>query len=481
VADISPGIFREYDIRGRAGTELTSGTARLIARAFAGWLEERLPAAAPRRMVLGRDNRHSSPELAAGIARGFRESGWEVTDLGVVPTPVFYFARVRYGLDPGVMVTGSHNEAAYNGFKLAFGPGTLYGEDIREIGCRAAALEEGRTAGPEAVEAGVPEAIEADHRLDPLPDYAADIRERVRLAPRGRPLRVAVDCGSGAASVVAPALYGDLGCEIVPLWCELDADFPGHWPDPVKPENLSELRRVVRERRADVGLAFDGDADRLGVVDDTGEILWGDVLMILFWREILPRHPGARAIIEVKCSQALVDEVRRLGGDPLFYRTGHSLIKAKMRELGALFAGEMSGHLFFADEYYGFDDAIYAGARLLRILASADEPLSTLLADRPRYFSTPEIRVDCPDETKFDVVDKVREDFTRAGREVITVDGARVLFPEGWVLVRASNTQPALVVRCEATTEEGLERLKGEVSSVLGRLREESGLEMPDL
>jgi phosphomannomutase/phosphoglucomutase len=291
---------------------------------------------------------------------------------------------------------------------------------------------------------------------------------------------VAVDCGSGVASVVAPKLFAELGCEVLPLWCELDADFPGHWPDPVKPENLAELRRLVREKEADLGVAFDGDGDRLGVIDDQGEILWGDMIMILFWREILARHPGAKAIVEVKCSQALVDEIRRLGGDPLFYRTGHSLIKAKMREIGALFSGEMSGHMFFADEYYGFDDGIYAAARLLRILAAADRPLSALLADRPRYHATPEVRLDCPDETKFGVVDRVRRHFAEEGLEVIDIDGARVLFPEGWALVRASNTQPAIVVRCEARTAEGLEQLKATTAEALAGLAGDSGLTMPD-
>jgi phosphomannomutase/phosphoglucomutase len=279
---------------------------------------------------------------------------------------------------------------------------------------------------------------------------------------------------------VAPKLFAELGCEVLPLWCELDADFPGHWPDPVKPENLAELRRLVREKEADLGVAFDGDGDRLGVIDDQGEILWGDIIMILFWREILARHPGAKAIVEVKCSQALVDEIRRLGGDPLFYRTGHSLIKAKMREIGALFSGEMSGHMFFADEYYGFDDGIYAAARLLRILAAADRPLSALLADRPRYHATPEVRLDCPDETKFGVVDRVRRHFAEEGLEVIDIDGARVLFPEGWALVRASNTQPAIVVRCEARTAEGLEQLKATTAEALAGLAGDSGLTMPD-
>lgn len=475
---IPPNIFREYDVRGLAGPELNAATARIIGRAYAEWIEERPEfAAGPRRMVVGRDNRLSSPELAGGIARGFADAGWQVVDLGVVPTPVFYFARVKHGLDAGVMVTGSHNEAQFNGFKLAWGPGTIYGEDIQELGRRARRLAETAT---EAAAGGDPFA----ERLDPLPSYFSDLTGRIRLQGRGgrraRPLRVAVDCGSGAASLVAPSLFRDLGCEVLSLYCEPDGNFPGHWPDPVKAENLVELQQAVREEGADLGVAFDGDADRLGVVDDQGQILWGDDLMILFWREILAKNPKAKAIIEVKCSQALVDEVRRLGGEPLFYRTGHSLIKAKMREISALFAGEMSGHLFFADEYYGFDDAIYAATRLMRILDGSDRPLSELLADRPRYYATPETRLECPDDTKFAVVESVRRHFVNEGREVIDVDGARVLFPEGWLLVRASNTQPALVVRCEGTTPEGLAFLKRATTEALVQVGSDAGLELPD-
>jgi len=532
---ISRDIFREYDIRGVAGQQLTPLTARIIARAFAEWLDERQSRSAggaggggkagagskagvdrgtgaaggpgERTVALGRDNRLSSPALAAGLARGFADAGWEVVDLGVVPTPVFYFSRVRYDLDAGVMVTGSHNEAKFNGFKMASGPATIYGQDIQEVGRRAeriageieesgapdtAAETEGAGGGSGALGAagahgtddarGTADVSEfATRRIDPLADYLLDLKGRVRFPERRRrPLRVAVDCGSGAASLVAPGLFAELGCEVFPIYCELDGTFPGHWPDPVKPENLVELQRVVKEERADLGVAFDGDADRIGVVDDQGEILWGDVLMILFWREILARNPGARAIIEVKCSQGLVDEVRRLGGEPLFYRTGHSLIKAKMREIGALFAGEMSGHMFFADEYYGFDDAIYAAARLMRILAAEDRPLSELLADRPRYFSTPETRVECPDRTKFRVVDEVRRHFKDKGLEVIDVDGARVNFPGGWLLVRASNTQPALVVRCEGRTPEALEELKAATVEALRELEDEAGLTLPE-
>ena len=292
------------------------------------------------------------------------------------------------------------------------------------------------------------------------------LMDKIRLGPRR--LKVVVDCGNGTASLFAPEILRDWGCDVIPLYCTSDPTYPHHHPDPVKAENLRDLQRAVREHGADLGIAYDGDGDRIGAVDDQGTILWGDMLMALFWREILPKHPGTPAIVEVKCSQALVEEIERLGGRPIFYKTGHSLIKAKMRELGAVFTGEMSGHMFFADEYYGFDDAVYASGRLLRILSNTDETLSSLVNTIPRYFSTPEIRVDCPDEAKFRVVEAVKEDLQRRF-PVIDIDGARVLFPAGWGLVRASNTQPVLVVRCESRTQAGLERIQSEIMGALER------------
>jgi phosphomannomutase len=293
--------------------------------------------------------------------------------------------------------------------------------------------------------------------------------EKIRLGSRR--LRVVVDCGNGTASLIAPQVLEDLGCEVIRLYCESDPRFPHHHPDPVDPHNLQDLIATVKREGADLGLGFDGDGDRLGVVDDRGEILWGDLLMILFWREILPKHPGTVGIVEVKCSQALYEEIARLGGRPMFYRTGHSLIKAKMREVGAVFTGEMSGHMFFADEYFGYDDAVYAAGRLLRILSRSSQPLSALLADVPRRPTTPEVRVDCPDRVKFDVVAQITEHFRR-DYEVIDIDGARVLFPDGWGLIRASNTQPALVLRAEATSAPALEQIKQELEAALRRFPE---------
>jgi phosphomannomutase/phosphoglucomutase len=453
---VPPGIFREYDIRGVYGRDLTPEVAGRVARAFAAYLRRKAPDDRPLPVVVGHDNRASSPELHRAVVEALVDSGCAVVDVGLVTTPVFYFARVHLGVDGGVMVTASHNPPEYNGFKLAHGFGTLYGEDIQEVRRLA--------------ETGVAVRGEGSVRTaDVIPAYRAALRDRVKLGPRR--LRVVVDCGNGTASVVAPQVLRDLGVEVVELYCDSDPTFPHHHPDPVDPKNLQDLIRTVRVERADVGLGFDGDGDRIGVVDDQGRIVWGDELMILFWREILPKYPGAQAIVEVKCSQALVDEIRRLGGRPFFYKTGHSLIKAKMKEIGAVFTGEMSGHMFFADEYYGFDDAVYAAARLLRILSHTDRPLSALLADVPRYYATPEVRVPCPDDRKFAVVEALVRQF-KERYEVVDVDGARVLFGDGWGLVRASNTQPVLVVRAEGTTPEALRRIQKVLEEALARFPE---------
>ncbi|MCY0885379.1 MAG: phosphomannomutase/phosphoglucomutase, partial [Firmicutes bacterium] len=331
---------------------------------------------------------------------------------------------------------------------------TLYGEEIQGI---RRILESGRfTAGSGTVEA-----------VDVVPAYLAMLREKIRLGPH-RP-KVVVDCGNGTASLFARRVFTEsFGVPASFLYCEADARFPNHHPDPVVAANLTDLIAAVRREGADVGIAFDGDGDRIGVVDDTGRIIWGDRLMVLYWREILPQHPGTPAIIEVKCSQTLYDEVARLGGQPEFFSTGHSLIKARMRETGAVFTGEMSGHMFFADEYYGYDDAFYAAGRLLRILSRSDRPLSALLADVPERPATPEVRIDCPDERKFQVVEQVRDHFrARPDVQVITVDGVRVVFPYGWGLLRASNTQPALVARAEADTPEHLAAITAALDEAL--------------
>jgi phosphomannomutase/phosphoglucomutase len=436
----APGIFREYDIRGIMGRDLDQEVAEAIGRAFGTYLAK----AGVRQAVVGHDSRTSSPALYGAVVRGLAAAGCAVVKIGLAVTPMLYFALRHFKIDGGVMVTASHNPPEFNGFKLAHGPGTLYGAQIQEVFAIARSGAFARGAG--AVEER--EIVRA---------YSAMLRDRIRLGPRR--LKAVADCGNGTAGAFVPEILAAWEVDVVPLYCDLDPAFPHHHPDPVDPRNLTDLIRAVGGAQADVGLGFDGDGDRLGVIDDAGGILWGDLLMALFWREVLAAHPGAVALVEVKCSQALIDEIRRLGGRPQFTQTGHSLIKARMRELGAVFAGEMSGHMFFADEYYGYDDAIYAAGRLLRILSRTDRPLSAIAAEIPRYFATPETRVACPDERKHAIVAALVQQFKARG-EVIDVDGVRVVFPDGWGLVRASNTQPVLVVRAEGKTPEALERIK---------------------
>lgn len=451
---VNPDIFRQYDIRGVADRDLTSETVELLGKAFGTYVREHGSAG----VIVGRDNRRSSPRLRDDMVRGLAAAGCRVIDAGEVVTPIVYFARIHFGIDGAVMITGSHNPPDENGFKISLGAGTIYGEEIQRL---RRLMERGEfVEGSGTVE-----------EVDAVTPYLDMLRDKIQLGPR--PLKVAVDCGNGTAGLFAERILQNWGVECYPLYCESDPTFPHHQPDPVKTANLADLRRVVQERGADLGVAYDGDADRIGVVDENGNIIWGDTLMCLYWREILARYPGASCIIEVKCSQALEDEVKRLGGKPFFYKTGHSLIKAKMKEVGAVFTGEMSGHMFFADEYYGYDDAFYATGRLLRILSREQEPLSKLLSCVPRYYSTAETRVPCTDRDKFRIVDELVEYF-QSQYNVVDVDGARVLFGDGWGLVRASNTQPVLVARCEAKTQEGLDRICGIMKEALCRFPEVS-------
>jgi len=445
-------IFRQYDIRGDGKRDLTDETVRLIGQAFGTYIQEHRS----KKVLVGRDNRLSSERLHKTLLEGLLNSGCQVIDLGLVVTPILYFAREHFQIDGGVMITGSHNPPQDNGFKLACGPGTIYGEEIQRL--KNMILSQEFMSGDGALEV-----------KDAVQPYLEMLAQKIKLGPRD--LRVAVDCGNGTASLFAEKILQKWGCEIIPLYCESDGSFPHHHPDPVKTANLLDLRQAVLKNKADLGVAYDGDADRIGVLDDQGEVVWGDKLMCLFWQEVLAKHPGELAIVEVKCSQALVDEVKRLGGKPFFYKTGHSLIKAKMRETGAVFTGEMSGHMFFADEYYGYDDAFYAAGRLLRILSNTEKPLSHLLSAIPRYYSTAETRIPCPEQAKFSVVSELADHFRRE-YAVIDVDGVRVLFPEGWGLVRASNTQPVLVARCEAKTAEGLKRISAIMKEAIGKHKE---------
>lgn len=452
MSSISGQIFRQYDIRGVYQEDLSVKDAELIGKAFGTYIRRKGETEA----IVGRDNRKSSPELFNGLVKGFMDTGVNVIDIGVVISPIFYYATYLFNIKSGIMITASHNPAKYNGFKVQYDGGTLYGDELQEI--KRIIQKDEFEKGQGGLTA-----------QSPANDYIGMIKEKIKLS--GRRLKVIADCGNGTAGLFVPNLLEELGCEVIPLYCDQDPDFPNHFPDPVKPENLQDLIKAVLSRGADLGVGFDGDGDRLGVVDSRGNIIWGDMLMILFWREILPKYPGAAAIVEVKCSETLVDEIKRLGGKPMFYKTGHSLIKAKMKELNAVFTGEMSGHMFFADEYYGFDDALYACARLLRILSESNKPLAEMLEDLPETYATPEIRVGCSEEEKPVYVNKAKEYFSASGCKTIEIDGVRAQFDDGWGLVRASNTGPEIIVRCEAKTAEGLERIKGEIFKSISPLR----------
>lgn len=442
--NLSPTIFREYDIRGVADGELGNEVVRAIGAAFGTWLSRR----GVTKISLGGDVRLSTERIVAAVCEGLTGAGVDVTLLGTVTTPMLYWSAHALGLGGGVMVTGSHNPKDMNGLKLAYDGATIYGEDIQELLRMILADDMVITERGSVTRVSVQE------------PYLDMVGSKIRLGPRK--LKVVTDSGNGTAGEWIRPLLERLGCTVTSLFDEPDGRFPNHHPDPQKRENLTVLAEAVRQERADVGFAFDGDADRLGVVDEQGSIVWGDILMALFWEEILPKHPGAEAIVEVKCSQSLVDEILRLGGRPLFWKSGHSLIKAKMKEIGAPFAGELSGHFFFADEYYGFDDSFYAAARVLRLLSNTEEPLSGLLSHIPVYWSTDEVRIPCPDDEKFSVVETIR-DKALEDHEGITVDGVRILYPGGWGLVRASNTQPVIVARCEGRTKEVLEEITGDV------------------
>ncbi|MBI5575071.1 MAG: phosphomannomutase/phosphoglucomutase [Deltaproteobacteria bacterium] len=430
---INPLIFREYDVRGLVGKDLTSDTVLALGKGFGTYAVRK----GVRNVMLGRDCRLSSPEFRDAMAEGLSSTGLSVVDVGVCPTPVLYFSIIRCSADGGVMITGSHNPPEFNGFKLCVGPSTLYGEKIQDVRRIVESGDFAEGAGKVAERSVIPEYLEYVRSIISIP----------------RKLKVVVDAGNGTASSIAPDLFRRMGMEVIELFCEMDGRFPNHFPDPTVPENLRFLVEAVRKNGADVGVGYDGDADRIGAVDEKGNIIYGDYLLLLFAREILSRKPGAAVISEVKASQNLYDDIARHGGKPVMWKAGHSLIKQKMKEESAEVAGEMSGHIFFSDRYLGFDDAIYASARLFEILARSDRPLSEMLSGLPPVVTTPEIRVDCPDERKFRVVERVAAIVRPKAREVIDVDGVRAIFEGGWGLVRASNTQPVLVLRFEGKDE----------------------------
>ncbi len=447
---MNPEMFREYDIRGIAGRDMDDADVVLIGKGIGTYLLER----GKRRITVGRDCRESSERYAGMLMRGLLDTGCQVVDIGLCPTPVGYFSIRHLSADGGVMVTASHNPPEYNGFKVCSGTDSVFGGQLQEI---LALIRDGRFRQGR----GESEAYDI---LPPYRDYLKDI---ITLK---HPLRVGVDAGNGTAGLTAVPLLKALGCEVFDLYCEPDGRFPNHEADPTVAANMRDLQTLVRANRLDVGFGFDGDGDRIGVVDHAGGLIYGDQLMIILAREILARKPGATFIAEVKCSQTLYDDINARGGHAIMWKTGHSLIKQKMKETGAALAGEMSGHIFFADRYLGYDDALYAACRLLEILAASGRRIPELLADVPRTFTTPEIRVDCPDERKFSLVARITDHFRRH-HDVIDIDGVRVRFADGWGLVRASNTQPALVLRFEALSAERLEEIRREVEGVLRELR----------
>ena len=449
-------VFREYDIRGLTSTELTPEFAEALGRGFAAYLLQKCPGA--QSIALGRDHRTSSPGLAQAFSRGVRSRGVDVWSIGIVPTPLTYFAANTLPVDGLCMITGSHNPPEYNGFKVGIGKSTLAGPEVQELKQHVLAQEPGGAAHPGH-----------ESELEVVTPYLHFVTQTLECARR---LKVVVDAGNGTGGVVAPRLLRALGHEVVELFCDLDGTFPNHHPDPTVPENLRDLQNKVRTSKADLGIAFDGDADRVGAVDEKGNILWGDQLMILFARDLLPHHPGAAIISEVKCSQTMYDDIEARGGRAIMWKAGHSLIKAKMKEEHALLAGEMSGHIFFKHRYYGYDDGIYSAARLLELLARAGRPLSRMLDGIPKTFSSPEIRKDFPEEKKFQAVERAKEKLRKVGR-TIEVDGVRVVVPGGWGLIRASNTQPLLVLRWEAQSEEKMAELQRLIEGTVEEVRKE--------
>ncbi|MFQ5579958.1 MAG: phosphomannomutase/phosphoglucomutase [Nitrospiria bacterium] len=443
-------IFREYDIRGVYGEALTEDMAGAIGKSF-GTLIRR---SGRKKIALGYDIRLSSPALRSALLSGLLSTGTDVIDIGRCPTPVLYFSLFRLEVEGGVMITASHNPAEFNGFKLSRGRHSLFGDEIQEV---RMLIER------EDYEEGKGSVVAIDGFMSSYVDYF------VSQFGSSFSKKIVIDCGNAAASLIAPEVFKRLGCEVIPLYCEPDGRFPNHHPDPTVPNNLIDLIAAVRKEGAHAGIAFDGDGDRLGVVDEKGDIIWGDRLTLLFATEILKEKPGATIISEVKASQVLYDEVTRMGGNAIMWKTGHSLIKAKMKETGALLAGEMSGHIFFSDRYFGYDDAIYAACRLVEIISRDGRPLSSYFVDLPATCVTPEFRIDCPDDRKFEVVERCRAYFSKK-HKTIEVDGIRILFEGGWGLIRASNTQPALVLRFEANDLGRLAEIQEYVNKILAEL-----------
>ena len=443
-------IFRQYDIRGIVGEDLDAEVTEAVGQAFGSRVRLDSSSRSPT-VAVGYDNRSTSPALAKGLIAGIRSAGVDVLDIGTVPTPVLYWSEVTLGADAGVQITGSHNPPEWNGIKMTHGGSSLYGDAIQDL--LRSIQASNFTSGSGGYE-----------RITVLDHYVDDIAGRFNLE---RPMRVAVDCGNGTGSILAVRLLEAIGVEVTPLFCESDPTFPNHHPDPTVDDNLIDLIRSVESGNHDLGVAFDGDADRIGAIDDQGRIIRGDILLLLFGLDLLKkRGPGQKLIFDVKCSQVLPELFEKAGGEPIMWQTGHSLIKNKMRETGALLAGELSGHIMIADDYLGFDDALYDACRLIEIISRSGRTLSEMVSDFPEYRSTPEIRIDVTEDQKWTVVSEALVYF-KEKYDVISVDGVRILFGDGWALLRASNTQPVIVARFEARSESRLIEIRTEIAEWL--------------
>ena len=447
---MDPKVFREYDIRGIVGEQITEEDVKVLGQTFGTYMKQQ----GKSRVVVGRDCRHSSKPFRDSLVEGMLSTGLDIVDLGICPTPVFYFSLRHLDREGGMMITASHNPPEYNGFKICNGYDTISGQEIQKL---RILMEKGEFIEGEGT-------VEDYDIITPYMDF---IKNNIKIT---RKLRVGLDAGNAVGGPVAVPLLKDLGCEVHDIYCDMNGDFPNHEPDPTVLDNLKDLIELVKREKLDVGIAYDGDCDRIGVVDNDGDVVYGDKLMIIFAREILSRKPGAIFISEVKCSKTLYEDIEKHGGKAIMWKTGHSLIKAKMKEVNAELAGEMSGHMFFKDRYFGYDDAIYASCRLLEILSNTGKTIKELLEGVPKTYSTPEIRIDCPDEIKFEVVEEAKKIFKERNYRVIEVDGARIVFDDGWGLVRASNTQPVLVLRYEADTPERLEEIRKIIEGTLDEI-----------
>jgi phosphomannomutase/phosphoglucomutase len=444
-------IFREYDIRGLVGVDLTEDIINKIGKAYA----TNMLSLGKTKVSVGYDCRLSSKSYSNALINGIQKTGLDVINLGTIPTPLLYFSIQHLKTDGGIMITGSHNPPEFNGLKICVGNDTIHSAEIQNL---RKIIEDNKF-----IENKIPGKLTHYNIIDSYIDYVSN---NIKIDKK---IKVVVDGGNGTGGEVALKLFKKFNLDVIDLYCDMNGNFPNHFPDPTVPKNMEDLIKLVLAKKADLGIAFDGDADRLGVVSDKGEIVWGDQLMIIYSRDILKRIPGAVFISEVKCSEIMYDDIRQHGGRAIMWKTGHSLIKEKMKEENAQLAGEMSGHIFFKDRYLGFDDAIYSATRLIEIMSANSKKVSSLLEDLPKLFNTPEIRIDCPDNKKFDVVKKVLEHFKKTN-DVIDIDGARVKFPDGWGLVRASNTQPVLVLRFEAKSLDKLQEIRTNIETVVKNL-----------